>query len=133
MSDHPIVHVEIPATDLKETSQFYAEVFGWQIDHSMDYYPMFAAEGGPGGGFTQLNDVSHSVGRPLLFLGTDDIEASLAAVEAHGGKTLSPKTEIPHVGWWAVFSDPSGNAIALFKSINQQPSAKAEDGGDGAE
>jgi uncharacterized protein len=115
VTDHPIVHVEIPASDLKEASKFYAEVFGWQIDtSSMEDYPMFAAEGGPGGGFVQLSDTAHSVGRPLLFIGTDDIDASLAAVEAHGGKTLMTRTAIPHVGWWAVFDDSVGNTLALY-------------------
>jgi predicted enzyme related to lactoylglutathione lyase len=122
LTTHPIVHVEIPATDLKEAAQFYSEVFGWEFDHSMDFYPMFKADGGPGGGFVKLSDVSHSVGIPLLFLGTDDIEASLADVEAHGGKTLMPKTEIgEHAahGWWAVFTDPVGNRIALYTSPQQ--------------
>lgn len=132
MSDHPIVHIEIPAADVKAASEFYAQVFGWQIDHSMENYPMFAAEGGPGGGFTQLSDPGHSVGRPLLYLGTDDIEASLADVEAHGGKTLQPKMEIPHVGWFAIFADPAGNAIALYTDIKQQSPA-TDDSSDGAE
>jgi uncharacterized protein len=102
VTNHPIVHIEIPASDLKEVSQFYAEVFGWQIDAAMEGYPMFAAEGGPGGGFVQLSDVAHTVGRPLLFIGTDDIDTSLTAVEANGGKTLMPRTAIPKIGWWAV-------------------------------
>jgi uncharacterized protein len=115
VTGHPIVHVEIPASDLKEASKFSADVFGWQIDtSSMEDYPMFAAEGGPGGGFVQISDTAHSVGRPLLFIGTDDIDASLAAVEAHGGKTLMPRTAIPHVGWWAVFDDSVGNTLALY-------------------
>jgi predicted enzyme related to lactoylglutathione lyase len=115
VSSHPIVHIELPASDLKEVSRFYADVFGWQIDEtSMENYPMFAAEGGPGGGFVQVNDVGHTVGKPLLFIGSDDINASLAAVEAHGGKTLKPRTAIPHVGWWAIFADSTGNTLALY-------------------
>jgi uncharacterized protein len=115
VSSHPIVHIELPASDLKEISRFYAAVFGWQIDEtSMESYPMFAAEGGPGGGFVQIDDVGHTVGKPLLFIGADDINASLAAVEAHGGKTLMPRTAIPHVGWWAIFADSSGNTLALY-------------------
>jgi uncharacterized protein len=115
VSSHPIVHIEIPASDLKEVSRFYADVFGWQIDEaSMEGYPMFAAEGGPGGGFVHVDDIGHTVGKPLLFIGADDINASLAAVEAHGGKTLMPRTAIPHVGWWAIFADSSGNTLALY-------------------
>jgi predicted enzyme related to lactoylglutathione lyase len=130
VSGHPIVHVEIPARDLKDGSQFYADVFGWQIDNSMEGYPMFKAEGGPAGGFVHLSDPSHMAGRVLVYLGTDDIEASLAAIEAHGGKTITPKSEIPHVGWWAVFSDPSGNAIALFTPMERQapqPESESDD------
>jgi predicted enzyme related to lactoylglutathione lyase len=122
---HPIVHIEIPASDLKETSQFYEEVFGWQIDHSMTEYPMFRAEGGPGGGFVHVGGdmsgapVPYTVGKPLIFLDSDDIEASLAAVEANGGKTVLPKAEIQGVGWWAVFTDPAGNMLALFTDLGQ--------------
>jgi predicted enzyme related to lactoylglutathione lyase len=120
MAAHPIVHVEIPTTDLKQTSQFYADVFGWQIAPAMENYFIFSAEGGPGGGFVPLTEesaagpVGMGIGRPLLHLRTDDIEATLAEVEAHGGKTLRPKEEIPGIGWWAVFADPSGNPMAIF-------------------
>jgi len=57
--------------------------------------------------------------RLLVYLATDDIDATLATVEAHGGKTVLPKTEIPHVGWWAVFTDPTGNHLALYTSVRQ--------------
>jgi predicted enzyme related to lactoylglutathione lyase len=120
---HPIVHIEIPASDLKQTSQFYAEVFGWQVDPSTENYPVFSAEGGPGGGFVPLTEettagpVGFGVGKPLLHLATDDIEATLATVEAHGGKTLREKTEIPSIGWWAVFADPTGNPIGIFCAL----------------
>jgi predicted enzyme related to lactoylglutathione lyase len=119
VSAHPIVHVEIPATDLKKATAFYSEVFGWQFDHSMETYPMFKAEGGPGGGFVHLSDAAHTVGVPLLFLATDDIEATLAAVEANGGTTVMPKTDIGEHGWWAVFTDPVGNRFALYTSPAQ--------------
>jgi predicted enzyme related to lactoylglutathione lyase len=126
MTAHPIVHIEIPATDLKQTSQFYADVFGWQVDPAMENYSIFSVEGGPGGGFVPLTDentagpVGFGVGRPLLHLRTDDIEATLAEVEAHGGTTLKPKAEIPGIGWWAVFADPSGNPMAIFCAAPEQ-------------
>jgi predicted enzyme related to lactoylglutathione lyase len=48
-----------------------------------------------------------------MYVSTDDIDATLAHVEALGAKTLTPKTEGPH-GWSAVFADPVGNRIALY-------------------
>jgi hypothetical protein len=35
------------------------------------------------------------------------------------GPTILPKTEIPHVGLWAVFADPAGNHLGLFLSKRQ--------------
>jgi uncharacterized protein len=116
---HPIVHIEIPAGNTSEAGKFYSEVFDWKTETDQTYnYTMFQAEGGPGGGFIDVpgnGPIENKLDSILIYLGTDDIEATLAKIEAHGGKTLLPKTEIPHVGWWAVFSDPSGNRLALFK------------------
>src|SRR2546421_1348318 len=48
------------------------------------------------------------IGEVLIYVFTNDIDATLAHAEALGAKTLTPKTEVPH-GWFAVFADPSGN------------------------
>ena len=127
MAAQPIVHIDFPATDPKAAGAFYADVFGWQIQTSPGFedYPMFRADGGPGGGFARADgtssdqsdgDVHFTVGEPLIYLGSQDIEADLRRVQEHGGQVVLPKSEIPHVGWWAVFRDPSGNKVGLFTS-----------------
>ena len=120
MAAQPIVHIDIPTTDPKSTAKFYGDVFGWQIQTPPGYddYPMFMAEGGPGGGFTTAGSghegVQFTVGQPLLYLASSDIDADLKRVQANGGQVVLPKSEIPNVGWWAVFTDPSGNKVGLF-------------------
>ena len=124
MSNHPIVHIEIPAKNTGEAGKFYGEVFGWAIEADPMYnYVQFAAEGGPGGGFVQpaaatADNPEYKPDSLLVYIGTDDIDATLAQVEAHGGKTIMPKREIPHVGWFAVFADPTGNRVALYTSMS---------------
>ena len=116
---HPIVHVEIPSSDAKVNAKFYGDAFGWKLEHApeVDYW-MFAAEGGPGGGFPGLGEPgSAKIGEVLVYIGTDDIEASLAKIESLGGKSLMPKQEIPGMGWFAFFADPSGNRLALYKAM----------------
>ena len=123
MSNHPIVHLDIPASDPKAASKFYADAFGWKIEVAPEFdYHMFQAEGGPGGGFVNVGEsggVSYKAGEVLVYIGTNDIEASLAKVQSLGGKVVLPKTEIPQVGWWAIFTDPTGNKIGLFTDIHQ--------------
>jgi predicted enzyme related to lactoylglutathione lyase len=127
MASHPIVHIEIPAGDPQVLGQFYADVFGWKLDLDPTYnYLQFQAEGGPGGAFVKAGETmsgeypAYEVGKPLLYIGTDDIDAALARVESRGGKVLLPKTEIPSVGWFSIFSDPTGNVMALFAGMRPQ-------------
>ena|SRR5579864_5249362 len=122
MAAHPIVHVELSATDPQAASQFYKDIFDWQITVAPEFdYHMFQAEGGPGGGFVKVGSPSDGVskvGDVLIYLGSDDIDADLRKVEARGGKTVTPKMEIPQTGWFGVFTDPSGNRIGLFTPMS---------------
>lgn len=115
MSSHPIVHVDFSANDPAAAGQFYSEVFGWKTQQPPGFggYTMFQAEGGPGGGFAQVGENTRP-GSVTIYIGTDDIDATLAKVEASGGKTVMPKSPIPGVGSMAVFTDPTGNAVGLF-------------------
>ena len=118
MSAHPIVHIEIPTQNPTTASEFYSTVFGWKIeaDAEMDYV-MFDAGNQLGGGFPKIDGEMFKGNDLIVYIDTDDIEATLATIEAHGGKALLPKTEIPTIGWFAFFADPSGNRMALYKSM----------------
>ncbi len=118
MSGHAIIHVEIPAKDLEMASAFYREAFGWDINQPPGFegYRTFAAPGGPGGGFPQVDEHNVRPGQVTIYISTDDIDSSLAKIESLGGKTVMPKTEIPGVGWFGTFTDPTGNTLALFTS-----------------
>jgi predicted enzyme related to lactoylglutathione lyase len=126
MAAHPIVHVEFPASDPKAASAFYADLFGWQIQTDPNFadYPMFQAEGGPGGGFVKTGTeagggLAYQAGEPLLYVASEDIDADLRKAESLGGTTVVPKTEIPQVGWFGVFKDPTGNKVGLFTGAQQ--------------
>jgi predicted enzyme related to lactoylglutathione lyase len=121
MSKHPIVHVEISAEDRKALANFYSTVFGWNMQHidEMSYTTFSTGEGEVGGGLNPVTD-ENPVGTVLVYIGTDDIEASLAEIEAHGGQLVAPKMEIPNMGWFAVFKDPAGNTMALYKDMGNQ-------------
>jgi predicted enzyme related to lactoylglutathione lyase len=126
VSKHAIVHVEIPAKDPKAGGKFYADLFGWNLQHDEQFdYTMFQGADGPGGGFTKVgeNGAAGSPTQPgdvIVYVSTDDIDATLAKAESLGGKTVTPKMEIPGVGWLAIFADPTGNRIGLYTSMQPQ-------------
>lgn len=120
MSKHPIVHVELSAKDRKQTASFYESVFGWEMQHidEMNYTTFGTGEGEVGGGLNPVSE-NYPQGTVVLYIGTEDIDATLKAVEAQGGQTLTPKTEIPGFGWSAHFRDPAGNMVGLYTGMEQ--------------
>jgi predicted enzyme related to lactoylglutathione lyase len=118
MSKRNVVHVELPAVDVKGASRFYEELFGWKMQYAAEFdYTMWEDGGGFGGGFNKVSD-EHPAGRVLVYIDSDDIEADLRRVGKLGGKVLLQKTEIPGTGWYGVFEDPTGNVLALYTSVN---------------
>ena len=117
MSNHKFVHIEIPASDPKAAGKFYADLFGWKIEAfaELDYVTFDGGEG-PGGGFPKVGD-DFKPGDVTAYIGVDDIDATLANIEKMGGKTITPKSEIPQTGWYAIFSDPTGNKLGLYTAI----------------
>jgi predicted enzyme related to lactoylglutathione lyase len=120
MAKHSIVHIELSAKDPKAAGDFYKELFGWKIDvDEKSKYVQFTPDEAPGGGFNQVGE-NAKAGDVLVYVSTDDIEASLAKAVKLGGKSLMPKTEIPGFGWFAIFSDPTGNKVGLYTATNPQ-------------
>jgi predicted enzyme related to lactoylglutathione lyase len=123
MAAQPIVHIELVTNDPKAAGQFYQEVFGWKLDLDQTFdYLQFTAEGGPGGAFIKP-DADNAGASAVIYLGSDDIDADLARVQAAGGTVVVPKTEIPNTGWFAIFSDPTGSRMALYASMHTHPHA----------
>ena len=116
MRAYTIGHVEISAENSAESGRFYHEVFGWEITTREHDYVTFQDEGGLRGGFADAKEATYERGRVLVYLATDDVDAALAAIESHGGTTEHAKVVIPHIGEWAVFTDPAGNRLGLWKA-----------------
>lgn len=120
MSNHHIVHVELAATNIEVGGKFYADLFGWQVETpplplDSGYKFFQTGEGQPTGGFPEVNNESVKAGDTLVYVSTDDVEATLAKAEALGGKILAPKFEVPTVGWVGIIGDPAGNKVAAIQ------------------
>ncbi|HXF73782.1 MAG TPA: VOC family protein [Actinomycetota bacterium] len=121
-----VVHFEIPADDLDRAKAFYGSVFGWGLeDQEMaggtytmartvptDERQMPAEPGAINGALIRR---SHETPHPILTIQVDAIDDALARVEAGGGRVVTPRTEVPGVGWFAYVEDPEGNTLGLWE------------------
>ncbi|WP_328527941.1 VOC family protein [Nocardioides sp. NBC_00368] len=111
---HPVVHFEIAGPDGERLIEFYRDLFGWEIQGAgPDYWLVTAGKEGIGGGVMQTRDEMPSY--VTVYVATDDLEASLRRAGELGGETVVPPMEIPGTGSFAMFRDPSGNTIGLFR------------------
>jgi predicted enzyme related to lactoylglutathione lyase len=116
-STHPFVHIELSTNDREASGKFYSNLFGWQVQQLPEMnYATFTTGEGVGGGFSPITD-NNPAGTVIVHVATDDIPATLTRVQSLGGKTVIPETEIPEMGWFAIFRDPTGNLVGLFKAL----------------
>ncbi len=97
MATHPIVHVDFATPDPQATGKFYADLLGWQLHFEAQFdYLMFQGEPGPGGGFVKPDGAQYKPGDVLVYVGTDDIEATLRMLKNAGLRLIdeTPRTGI---------------------------------------
>ena len=113
----PVVHWEIWAEDTKKLAEFYSKLFDWKVDFNNPINYGLVETGGQGGingGIMKPQRGPHPH-RLTFYVQVDDLQACLDKAESLGGKTIFPPTAIPGVGSYALFSDPEGVYIGLFK------------------
>jgi len=120
-----VVHFEVPFDDADRALSFYRDVFDWQIqsipemaynmvstgpstDQGMPSEPGFI-----GGGMLQRQA---PVTTPVITLQVDDIDATLVAIEKHGGAALGEKMAVGDMGFAAYFNDSEGNLMGLWQT-----------------
>ena len=111
---NPVVHFEIMVTgDVAASRKFYADAFGWKInaDNPMNYGLVDTGEGIRGG----IGRPMHGPGYATFYVLVDDLRKTLDRIEALGGTTLMPPTDIPNGPSIAMFKDPAGTTIGLLK------------------
>ncbi len=116
MSANPIVHWELMGADGDAQKKFYESIFDWKLSNVEGFDSYFISEGegmGVNGGVGQGNE--HMPNYQAIYVQVADINAKLAEVEANGGTTVVPRTEVPDVVTFALFNDPAGNLVGIVE------------------
>jgi predicted enzyme related to lactoylglutathione lyase len=109
---------EIMGTNGTALQEFYADIFGWQLQRApgeMNYAMLSGEDGGIGGGIGDAQQGNYVT----VYIEVEDPQAFLDRIEQKGGQTVVPVTEIPNMVTFAQFRDPEGNVVGLVKSQQQ--------------
>ena len=59
-------------------------------------------------------------GSVLVYVDVADVDAIIARARELGAPVYLDKTEIPTVGWMAIFGDPGGNRIGVMQPVARE-------------
>ncbi len=124
---NPVVHFEMPYENGKRLSDFYSNVFGWQLKATgaamgdyitaatseTDEQGMMKRPGAINGGFYPKN--SGAPTEPSVVIAVDDIEAAMKKISTAGGRLLGQPVEIPGIGKYVSFTDTEGNRVSILQ------------------
>jgi uncharacterized protein len=125
MSHHArMAHAELVSKDPAATQKFLEKAFGLKFDvmgPEMGNYRLHrgqsnSAPNAAAGdiGIRGLMGAGEHAGT-VSYLTVHDIDESLKAVKEAGGKVIMEKTEIPTVGWTAIYTAPGEVTLGLFQ------------------
>ena len=116
LANGKICYIEMPATDIARSSDFYKRVFGWNVRKRGDGSTAFDDTTGEVSGSWVLHRSPASQPGLLVHVMVDSVAATLDAVVTNGGDIVQPiGADAPEIT--ARFRDPAGNVIGLY----QQP------------
>jgi predicted enzyme related to lactoylglutathione lyase len=109
-----ICYIEIPATDIARSANFYQKVFGWNIRTRSDGHTAFDDGVGEVSGTWVLG--RPAAGHPgfMIYVMVDSVANTLELVVVEGGEIVQPiGGDAPEIT--ARFRDPAGNVVGLFQ------------------
>jgi predicted enzyme related to lactoylglutathione lyase len=124
-----VVHFEIPVDDVARAKDFYGSIFDWGLNDAdmgggvvyttvmtvaTDDKMMPKEPGALNGGMMKR---SADTPAPVITIQVGSIDEALKKIEAGGGSTVQPRTEIPNMGAFAYFKDSEGNVLGLWETL----------------
>ena len=109
---------ELMTSDLAAAKNFYAQVFGWELEQACNTemeYTIVKANGREIAGMMTLPPEAE--GAPPCwgtYVTVDDVDATAAKAESLGATICVPPRDIPKVGRFCVIQDPQGAFISAI-------------------
>ena len=118
--------IDITVDNANELKDFYQSVVGWEMEavslgdyDDFNVSPSKQAEAIAG----ICNKKGFNAGVPsswMIYINVANLDESIAATKAGGGKIIRPDTSMGAMGRYAIIEDPAGAVCALFEPKNPE-------------
>ena len=126
-----IIWRDLLTNDPAASQRFYGELFGWEFESvgtasnlkSNSSYTLIRHNGILIGGMIDTLALNNrdDISQWVVLMSVDDIDVSVDAVTANGGKIIAPPTDLQSRGRLAVIRDAEGALIGLLETKDGDP------------
>ena len=126
-----IIWRDLLTNDPPASQQFYGELFGWEFESvgtasnlkSNSSYTLIRHNGKLIGGMIDTLALNNrdDISQWVVLMSVEDIDASVEAVTASGGKIMTPPTDLQSRGRIAVIRDVEGALLGLLETRDGDP------------
>jgi len=109
-----ICYIEMPATDIARSADFYQKVFGWNIRKRGDGSMSFDDTTGQVSGAFRLGRPPNATPGFMIYIMVDSVAAAMEKVVANGCEIVQSIGGDPGETT-ARFRDPGGNVLGLYQ------------------
>ncbi len=109
-----LLYIQIPATNVRASGEFYASVFGWEVRNRHDDHLSFSDATGAMIGEWVTGRLTSQDSGILPYIYVHGIDAVLERIKARGGEIIKPPYPEGNL-WVATFRDPGGNVIGIWQ------------------
>ena len=112
-----VIHFELNVDNPQRAADFYAQVFGWEINKwegPVDYWLITTgddAEPGINGAI-----MTGAAAPTVNTIDVTSVDESAEKIRGQGGKVVSPRTTVPGVGYFYYCEDSEGNTFGIMES-----------------
>jgi predicted enzyme related to lactoylglutathione lyase len=117
-----VYHFDIPVDDADRAQQFYNDVFGWKmkkvnsrVEPKVELWMCETEDENGRKGITGGMMKRGSLSTVTNYILVNSIDEYTSKINKSGGKVTLHRTEIPHVGYYAMFLDSENNLFGLFE------------------
>ena len=114
LANGKICYLEMPASDIARSAEFYKRVFGWNVRTRGNGSVAFDDAVGEVSGSWVKGRAPAATPGLLVYVMVDSVAKTLELVAANGGEIVQPiGADAPEIT--ARFRDPAGNVIGLYQ------------------
>lgn len=119
---NPVQHFEFWSDDPERLSKFYEQALAWKVQAhpQIDYHVVDTDSGGAGiGGGILKPQAGPWPAKLTFYITVPDLAQARSNVTEAGGKILVEHQPVPGVGEFALFEDPDGRVMGLWREADR--------------